>query len=275
MSGGETASELARSAAALLGETLDWARAIHGGDLSRVVRLRLASGREAVAKTGAAPRTEAEMLRALRAAGAPVPEVLGVSDEVLMMEALEESGGLGPEGWEALGAAMRALHDLPGENYGWPEDYAFGPVAIRNAPAATWPEFWAERRLLSETADLPAALSRRLETLARRLPELLPARPVAGLLHGDLWAGNVVAAGGRLSGLIDPACHRGHGEVDLAMLSLFGSPGSAFSAGYGALEAGAGKRRPIYQLWPAIVHLRLFGGGYRGLVERLLDATGV
>lgn len=85
----------------------------------------------------------------------------------------------------------------------------------------------------------------------------------------------MVAAHGRLSGLIDPACYRGHGEVDLAMLSLFGAPGPAFAAGYGALEPGAETRRPIYRLWPAIVHLRLFGGGYRGLVERLLDEAGV
>jgi fructosamine-3-kinase len=31
----------------------------------------------------------------------------------------------------------------------------------------------------------------------------------------------------------------------------------------------------IYRLWPAVVHLRLFGSGYRPLVERLLTELGV
>lgn len=31
---------------------------------------------------------------------------------------------------------------------------------------------------------------------------------------------------------------------------------------------------PIYQLWPALVHLLLFGEGYRSMVERLLTEAG-
>jgi fructosamine-3-kinase len=269
------AARLAEAGAALLDDALAGWRPAAGGDLSQVVLAELASGRTVVVKTGPAPETEAAMLRALRAAGAPAPEPLAASAEVLALEALPDDGALGPEGWEALGAAARRLHDDPGEAYGWPEDYAFGEVRIPNAPADDWPTFWAERRLLPETPRLPPALARRLERLARDLPDRLPAHPPAGLLHGDLWPGNVLASGGGLSGLIDPACCRGHGEVDLAMLSLFGSPGPAFAAGYGPPEPEAEDRRPIYQLWPAIVHVRLFGGGYAGLLDRLLARAGV
>ena len=85
------------------------------------------------------------------------------------------------------------------------------------------------------------------------------------------------AAGGVGSALlhsIDPAAYRGHGEVDLAMLHLFDRPAPALDAAYGT-PPDAAQRRPIYQAWPALVHLRLFGAGYRGLVERLLRMTGV
>ena len=74
--------------------------------------------------------------------------------------------------------------------------------------------------------------------------------------------------------MIDPACYHGDGEVDLAMLELFGAPPEAFWSGYGGTEPGRAERRPIYQLFPALVHLRLFGANYRGMVSGLLDASG-
>ena len=270
-----TGQEIAAEAAQAMGADLaDW-RALAGGDLNAVVRLRLAAGGTAVAKTGPAPRGEAAMLDAIRAAGVPAPEVLAVTDRVLVLEDLPDRGGLDDAGWEALGAALRRLHGAVGATYGWPDDYAFGAVTIRNAPCESWPEFWAERRLLSEAGALPAAFARRLEALARDLPNRLPGHPAAALLHGDLWAGNVLAADGHFTALIDPACYHGHGEVDLAMLRLFGRPGAGFLSGYGPLEPGSEDRQAIYQLWPAIVHLRLFGGGYAGMLDGLLSRAGV
>jgi fructosamine-3-kinase len=57
-------------------------------------------------------------------------------------------------------------------------------------------------------------------------------------------------------------------------LSLFDTPPEAFWDNYGDPEPGWDARRPAYQLFPALVHLRLFGGGYANLVGRLLDAMG-
>jgi len=266
-------SPLAEAAARLLGSPVQRVEPLHGGDLSDVVRLVFEDGAQAVAKGGPAPQVEADMLRAIRAARAPAPEVLAADDSVLVLEALLESGGLGGDAWAQLGRAVRRLHDSHGESYGWEADYAFDHVAIPNAPLDDWPAFWAERRLLAEVARLPADIAARLERLSARLPELLPQVPPAGLLHGDLWTGNVLVGDGAVW-LIDPACYYGHGEVDLAMLSLFGSPSEAFWAEYGAPEPACPQRRTIYQLWPAIVHLGLFGSGYRGMVEDRLDAVG-
>lgn len=268
-------TDLAQKAAALLGERALSAERLAGGGLSEVLALRLTSGAEVVAKGGPAPRVEAAMLGALDEAGAPAPAVLAVSDEILVLEKLPERGALGPVSWGELGAILRALHQRQGPHYGWNEDYAFGAVAIRNAPSRDWPMFWAEQRLLAEAERLPPLLARRLETLAERLPEMLPQRPPASLCHGDLWTGNVVVNQRVVSGLIDPAACYAHSETDLAMLSLFGTPDDPFWDSYGEPEPGWRERRAVYQLWPAIVHLRLFGRGYRGLVETLLEALGV
>jgi len=264
-------SGLADTVLSLLGAEIAHTRPLHGGDLSEVQLLDLKDGRRVVAKTGALA-AEAAMLRAIREAGAPAPEVLGVADGVLLIEALEESAA-GAAGWWALGQALRRLHAATGPHYGWAEDYAFGPVAIPNAPLENWPEFWTRRRLLADPGALPRDLRLRVEALCRRLPELLPAAPPAALLHGDLWTGNVLFSGSGAY-LIDPACYFGHGEVDLAMLHLFGAPPAEFHSAYGALEPGFELRRQIYQLWPALVHLRLFGASYRGMAESRLQAVG-
>ena len=58
------------------------------------------------------------------------------------------------------------------------------------------------------------------------------------------------------------------------MLSLFGEPPPAFWESYGELPAGWEERRPLYQLFPALVHLRLFGASYGAMVDRLLRRVG-
>ena len=266
-------TELGKEAARLLGETLEREEPLQMGGLSQVVALRFASGAEAIAKNGPAPRIEAEMLQAIRAAGAPAPEVLAVSEAALVLERLPEGGSLSERGAGAFGQALARLHGAAGARYGWRENYAFGAVPIRNAHMDDWPAFWAENRLLSEAERLPSRLSHRLEALASKLDEILPRKPTPGLCHGDLWSGNVLLHEGGVAGVIDPAAYYGHGELDLAMLALFGSIHPTTQEAYGALEPGWRERRAVYQLWPAIVHFRLFGEGYRQMIESLLDAS--
>jgi len=246
---------------------------LSGGDLSRVLRLAMADGRLVVAKGGPAPRVEAAMLGALAAAGVPVPAVLAVDDRVLVLsfvDAGEPPGGA----WSDIGAHLRRLHAQTGAAYGWPDNYAFGPVAIANTPCDAWPAFWAERRLLPCAPYVAADLARRIERLCVTIGDLLPRRPAPALLHGDLWSGNILARGDRLAALVDPACCHGHAEVDLAMLHLFDRPSDAFYEAYGRPEPGHQTRRAVYTLWPVLVHLRLFGDAYAGRADRLLHRLG-
>jgi len=245
---------------------------LHGGDLSTVCRLTFEDGSSVVAKAGPLVGREARMLQDIAATGARVPRVLGLTDDVLLLQDLEETGPTAA-GWASLGETLRHLHRPVRSDYGRDEDYAFGQVKIRNTPNPDWVAFWAKNRLLAAVEVLPADLAARLERLARALPDLLPRTPPPALLHGDLWSGNVLFSG-RDAWLIDPASYIGHAEVDLAMLALFGSPGPDFAEAYGPPEPGWQVRQNIYQLWPALVHLRLFGSSYRGMVNARLSALG-
>lgn len=264
----------AEQAAQLLGAGLTRAESVAGGDLSAVFAIELDDGRQAIVKGGPAPVTEAGMLAAIREAGAPSPAVLAWDDTVLVLERLACNGRLAGA-WSALAEALACLDRSRGSRYGWHANYAFASVLIDNDWCEDWPEFWARRRLLNQLPFLPPDIAGRVERLARDLPNRLPARPEPALLHGDLWGGNVLVDGARISGLIDPASYFGDREVDLAMLELFDRPSPAFFAACEANTGGRVERRPVYQLWPAIVHLRLFGAGYRPLVEGLLSTAGV
>ncbi len=267
-------TDSAREAARLLASPLQRSEPLHGGDLSSLQKIVLEDGRTAVVKTGPAVLTEAAMLKAIAASGAPAPEILAVTDSLLVLSFVATSGTM-EDAWEDVGRALATLHSAAGTRYGWTRDYAFGSVKIENGQADDWPAFFGQRRLLVNVPHLPPPLARRVETLARDLPNRLPKHPRPALLHGDCWGGNVLVSHGALAAFIDPACYYGHAEVDVAMLGLFNRPGDVFEKGYGRPEPGAAERMPIYRLWPALVHLRLFGGNYRNMVVNSLAAAGV
>lgn len=243
-----------------------------GGDVARAWRVVLADGRHVVVKsTPYAAGLEAEGLRALAAAGAPVPAVVAVTDDVLVMDEVS-----GPADWAGLGTALAAVHGHHGPAFGWHRDNVIGPLPQANGWCGRSGEFVVDRRIRPHLGVLPAAVAARLAAACDGpLPDLLDEHdPAPSLVHGDLWTGNVVA--GRW--LIDPAVHHADRETDLAMLDLFGSPPPAFWSAYEAvapLPDGWRRRRPALQLPPLLVHVRLFGTGYVSRLVAAMDAAGL
>jgi len=263
-------SSFARRVALLTGAAEPDLTRLSGGDLSPVLLLQRPDGRCTVAKGGPAVATEAAMLRALAGAGVPAPGVEAEHDGVLLLEHVPNDGVFSARAWASIGTAVRQLHQTQGRLYGWPVDYALGTVALDNRETDDWPLFWAERRLVPTASLLDRPWRERIEQLAGRMRDFLPHAPTPALLHGDLWGGNILVAEGRLAALIDPACCHGDPEVDLAMLALFDTPPESFWSAYGPVAQGWPERRALYQLFPALAHLRLFGGSYGALVDRLL-----
>ncbi len=264
-----------------------------GGCIHSATRIDFADG-PAFLKWGDAPEgmfaSEARGLDALRAAAGSdlrIPTVLA-SEEAhdatpawLLLEWLEPAAGAEAPG-RNLGIGLAALHSAPAAGWGWDEPGWIGTLPQDNAREVRWADFWWSRRLEpqlrlagGEAPGRPAEWS----ALERALPGVLAAAEEEGpsLLHGDLWSGNVLMLGSGEAALVDPAAYRGHREVDLAMAELFGGFAPGFLTAYREqrpLQPGYERgRRPIYQLYPLLVHLNLFGGGYSASVQRALRAA--
>ena len=94
------------------------------------------------------------------------------------------------------------------------------------------------------------------------------------LIHGDVWGGNVLARGGRIAAFVDPAIYFADAEIELAFSTLFGTFGEAFFDRYRQIRPIAPGffevRRDLYNLYPLLVHTRLFGASYAASVKRSL-----
>jgi len=246
-----------------------------GGDINEAYAAELEDGTRVFVKTraDAPPGEYAAEAAALAWLGEPgglgVPEVVGVADELLALEWLDE-GGAGDEA--ELGRGLATTHAAGAPAFGGEGPLRIGTIELPNDPSPDWPSFYVEHRLrpLIPRARLSPSGARAVEAVCDRLPDLAgPPEPPARL-HGDLWSGNVLWSGGRPY-LIDPVAYGGHREVDLAMLRLFGAPGPRFLAAYeevAPLAPGHEQRVALWQLFPLLVHAVLFGGSYGASVER-------
>ena len=246
---------------------------LKGGFICGTVRGRLADGREVVVKRCPYPaEVEADGLRALGATGVPVPAVLGVGSQVLVLERVG-----GPPDWAALGRAIAGLHRTTGDRFGWHRDNFQGITVQPNGWYEDWPSFYVERRVRPHLADarVPGPLRRRIERACEGpLPALLRPRPPASLTHGDLWMGNVIE--GRW--LVDPAVSFADRELELAYMQLSDSLPAEFWDAYMAEwppDPGYERRRPALQLHKFLNNIRHFGPDrYVPRIEAVLDTYG-
>lgn len=262
------------------------ATSVGGGDINRAVKFQTRQGVFFVKWNENAPEgmfeTEAKGLRLLSSAGeVRVPDVamqsekMGETPAFLVLEWLELAQTKEGEGAMKLGRGLAAIHRNIAESHGLDHDNYIGSLPQRNTQSESWPRFYGEERIKPqmELAREKGVLSGELESLLMRLIEKLPQLvpdAEASLLHGDLWSGNwgVMKTGEPV--VYDPAVYYGHREMDLAMAELFGGFGEGFLRGYNevwTVDAEYEKRRGLYQLYPLMVHMNLFGGAYAGQVE--------
>jgi protein-ribulosamine 3-kinase len=262
--------------------------AVSGGCINYCFHLETSSGIFFLKYNDAAAfpkmfEAEATGLRLLRSANAlPVPtvhfhgEANGYS--FLLLEWIDSDRRI-KNFWEDFGTSLAKLHNVQSEQFGLDHDNYIGSLAQSNTQHADWKSFFLNERIqpqlktAREKGLVDSSITKQFENFFNRFEEIIPAANPS-LLHGDLWSGNFLVGNSGKAALIDPAVYFGHREMDLAMTKLFGGFDPEFYNAYDEafpLEKGLEKRADIHNLYPLLVHVNLFGGGYVQQVKTVLN----
>ncbi|MBI5668631.1 MAG: fructosamine kinase family protein [Chloroflexi bacterium] len=282
-------STLSAQIESVLGQRPVGARVLTGGCIGEVYRVDLPDGRRIVAKVGdgqgASLDIEGYMLRYLAEhSRLPVPAVLHSSPALLLLTFLPGDSFLSDAAQAHAAELLADLHSVRGAAFGLERDTLIGSLRQPNPLTASWLAFFRDHRLwymageAAHAGQLPGSYLPRLEKLGEQLDRWLTEPEHPSLIHGDMWTTNILAIGDRISGFLDPAIYYAHPEIELAFSTLFNTFDAAFFRRYHELRPIASgffeERRDLYNLYPLLVHVRLFGGGYVGAVDRILRRFG-
>ncbi|MDT3401563.1 fructosamine kinase family protein [Mucilaginibacter terrae] len=195
-------------------------------------------------------------------------------DSCMLMEWVDASRAT-PAASEQLGYQLAAMHRNTAPFFGFDTDNYMGSLPQSNHKHDAWAQFFVQERL---EPMMKIAIDKRLlsyedarlfDKLYDRLPKLFNEEAPA-LIHGDLWGGNYLIRNDGKPYLIDPAISYGHREFDIAMTTLFSGFSNEFYTAYHEafpLAKGWQERVDLWNLYPLLLHLNLFGMSYLGQVR--------
>ncbi len=260
----------------------------YGGDINKSYRLESES-QQVFVKVNSAKRHpgmfEAELkgLELLRETGTiRVPKTIAAgaeSDDAYLLLEYLKTGARSPSFWVDFGRSLASLHRTTQEQFGLNHENYIGSLPQRNRLHDSWAEFFVVERLEAmlslalNRGEIPRSDVSRFERFFSKVEQLFPIEPPS-LVHGDLWNGNFSSDELGNATIYDPAVYYGHREMDIGMSKLFGGFSNEFYDAYNeewAMESGWEDRVDICNLYPLLVHVNLFGGGYYGSVKSILS----
>lgn len=250
---------------------------------AQIYRLGLDNGASVVAKVASRGLdVEAFMLRYLaEKTQLPVPKIYYSNDHVILMEFVATHYSADDKAHRQAADLLAALHAIGSDTYGFERDTLIGSLPQPNPQMADWRAFFGQHRLLymAQAAfaekKIDIKMLQQVDKLAGKLDKYLPQPQRPGLVHGDIWGGNILFGRGAIAAFVDPAIYYADPEIELAFIRLFGTLNENFFLRYNDLRPIAPEfedtRVPIYSIYPLLVHTRLFGTSYARKVQKILD----
>jgi len=228
-------------------------------------------------------QTEASMLEDVNKYNIAVPKVYDVSETHLLMEYVESSKLAKCAEEIAAAKVLSDLHSVTNESrmYGYYYDTTIASFTQKNEQTQyNWTLFLGQMRIMPmaricyDKGHIGKETVERLELLCRNMYTRIDmANITPSLLHGDLWSGNILFHKQGAT-LIDLAISFGDKEMDLAYILMFDTFGDTFFESYREVhplsEDFYEVKVPLYQIYPLLVHVALYGGSYSVQLEQLL-----
>lgn len=180
---------------------------------------------------------------------------------------------------EELGHGLAALHKTTASYFGLNHNNYIGSLRQSNNQHMNWVDFFKKERiqpqvnLAIKNNAIQTRQADQIEAFCESLDTILPSSE-SSLIHGDLWGGNVMVNAQGNPVLIDPAVSFSNREMDIAMTQLFGGFDSKFYDAYNEslpMDPGWQQRLDIFNLYPLLVHVNLFGEGYLSQVMQTVN----
>ena len=257
---------------------------ISGGSIAEVFHIHTNDKSEVIAKLdqiGESLLNEGWMLEFLKEkSNLPIPNVLHCSKELLVLEYIPTQGGINRNAEEDAADHLAKLHNIKNSKFGLEKNTFIGGLSQPNPYYHKWLDFFKEQRLfyMSNKAvnagKISIPIMNKIEKLCDSLDKFINEPDSPRLIHGDIWSGNVLCKNGKVNSFIDPAIYFANPEIELAFSTLFGTFSDHFFSRYNEYYPIEPEffevRRDIYNLYPILVHINLFGGSYVNSLSNIL-----
>ena len=209
-----------------------------------------------------------------------VPKIKFNSNELLIIDYIENNDIKDKNYQVILAEVISKIHQNTNNRYGFQFDAQIGALKQTNEFIDNWVIFFREKRLnsifelINNDDPMTNNINQKIEKLLKNIHNLIPNNPIPRLLHGDLWAGNILYNNGKLVGLIDPGIFFGHNELEIAYLTWFNFVNEEFLKIYSniiPIERDYFEYEPIYQLYYCLLNVHLWDRIYIKEVEKLLN----